>query len=162
LNKKILSLNIILLIILFALQFTVVPLISFGAISPNLPLIFVVYHSFRLKKTSALLLGFFVGILIDLINGGVVGASAFAMTVAAYVVTFIPPGFIDKEQFSIRFLLILFLSAAAYSFLYNVLDGEVLVNIFYGIFYFGILPAFYTTALSVPLLFLNSEGILNE
>ncbi len=161
-NKKTLSSNIILIIILFVLQFTVVPLIAFGSIEPNLPLIFVVYHSFRIKKTNAILLGFIIGIFTDLINGGVVGASAFSMTVAAYVVTFIPPGFIDKEQFSVSFLLTLFLSAGAYSLLYNLLDGEVFVNIFYAMFYFGVIPSFYTTALAVPLLFLNSEGILNE
>ncbi len=160
-NKKLLV-NTLLLFVLIALQFTVVPLLSLGTVVPNLPLIFVVYHSFRIKKTSALLLGFFVGIVIDLFLGGVIGASAFAMTIAAYIVTFIPSGFIDKEQFSLRFLTILFLSAGTYSFLYNLLDGEVFVNIFYAILYFGILPAFYTTALSVPLLFLHTEGIINE
>ena len=161
-KSKDLIIAVVVLFILIVVQMTIVPLISVDYIAPNFLVLFLLYYSFRLSKVKTVLLGFFVGLLYDLALGGVIGASAFSMTLTAYLITFFPSGYFDEERFAIRFLSIAILAGGIYSFFYVYLGGEVAINIFYGLLFYGVLSGIYTAIFALPLLFFGSEKLLNE
>ncbi len=160
-NRELIK-NGIILIILFLLQFTIAPLIAIDSVTPNFLILFIVYYSFKLPKIYSILLGFSIGLIYDLFQGGAIGASAFGMTLAAYIVTFFPTGYFDSEKFSLRFLMITFLSSTVYSFFSLLLAGEVPLTIIADLIFFAFLSGIFTTAFAVPLIFVSSEKILNE
>jgi len=160
-NKELIAAAVV-LIILIVFQMTIIPLISVDYIAPNFLALFILYYSFRLSKVNTVLLGFVTGLLYDLSAGGVVGASAFSMTLTAYIITFFNSGYFDEEKFGLKFLFLAFLSGGIYSFFYIYLGGNVAINIFYGLFYYGLLSGIYTAVFAIPLLFFGSEKLLNE
>ncbi len=140
---------------------TIAPLISIDFIAPNFLVLFLLYYSFRLSKVKTVLLGFFIGLFYDLALGGVIGASAFSMTLTAYLITFFPSGYFDEERFAIRFLSITIIAGGIYSFFYIYLSGEVAINIFYGLLFYGLFSGIYTAIFAIPLLLFGSERLLN-
>ena len=64
------------------LDAVVVPYLTFGWISPKLTLIAIVFAASPLRDLQAVLLGFFGGILLDALGGGLFGAGALGGLVA--------------------------------------------------------------------------------
>lgn len=58
------------------------PYLSFGWISPNLTLIAIVFAVASLRELQAVLVGFFGGVLLDALGGGLFGAGALGGLVA--------------------------------------------------------------------------------
>lgn len=160
-SKEIIS-GVAAFIVLFVFQMTIVPLISVDYIAPNFLVLFLLYYSLRLTKVKTILLGFFIGLLYDFAAGGVIGASAFSMTVTAYLITFFPGGYFDEEKFGLELLFVAILSGGVYSFFYVYLAGNVAINIFYGLFFYGLLSGIYTAVFAIPFLLFGSEKLLNE
>ena len=64
------------------LDAVLVPYLTFGWISPKLTLIAIVFAASPLRDLQAVLLGFFGGILLDALGGGLFGAGALGGLVA--------------------------------------------------------------------------------
>lgn len=64
------------------LDAVLVPYLTFGWISPNLTLLAIVFAVAPLRDLQAVLLGFFGGILLDALGGGLFGAGALGGLVA--------------------------------------------------------------------------------
>lgn len=154
---------VLIFIPLAALQLVVVPLITVLDVAPNLILILIVYCTLIYGQLFGIILGFVLGLLFDLISGGMLGASALAFTVAAFIAGyFYNENKIDINTASILFVIILFLCGFINSFLYSsIMTDNPDVNFINLILEIGILPGFYTAVLGLPIIvFKPKKGLL--
>ncbi|MBU2492564.1 MAG: rod shape-determining protein MreD [Bacteroidetes bacterium] len=145
---------ILIFIPLAILQLTVVPLISIDFIVPDLILILLVFFTLRNGQIYGSILGFLLGLLFDLVSGGLIGAAMFSKTLAGFLAGyFFSEKRVETNLDSTMFIVIIFICAFVDSLFYSLLASSetdiTIINLF---FEFGILPAFYTAAVSLPII----------
>jgi len=88
------------LLFLFALplQLKVVPLFAIKGIIPNIVSVLVISLTLQHGRFHGILAGFVVGLSMDLLGTGLVGASSFANTLLAFMV-----GFLGRQQLERKF-----------------------------------------------------------
>lgn len=109
----------LIVIISFILQSTVCRYITFGSIGPNLLIIIAASFGFMLGKKSGIIAGFFIGLLIDVFNGGVLGFHALLYMYIGYFNGFFKSMFF-KDDLKLQILLVAG-SDLLYGFVYYVL-----------------------------------------
>jgi rod shape-determining protein MreD len=70
--------------LLIAVQATLVNLVTIGPAVPDLLLIWIVYIGITTGQLRGTLFGFFIGLLLDTIGGGMLGLSALTKTLAGF------------------------------------------------------------------------------
>ena len=75
----------LLLLVCFIVQGTFLKVIAIGSISPNLILIFVVSFGFMRGKKEGIFVGFFAGLLLDIMFGTVIGFYALIYMYIGYL-----------------------------------------------------------------------------
>ena len=88
---------IILVLLCFLLQSTVMPAISIASIAPNCLLILTVSFALMRGKKEGMFVGFFGGLLIDLFFGNVLGFYTLLYTYVGYVNGFCYHIFYDDD-----------------------------------------------------------------
>lgn len=154
---------VLIFIPLAALQLAVIPLMTVFDIAPNLILILVIYYTLIYGQIFGIILGFILGLLFDLISGGMLGASALALTVSAFLAGyFYNENKIDINTASLLFIIILFLCGVINSFIYSVImTDNPDVNFLNLILEIGILPGLYTSILGLPIIiFKPKKGMI--
>lgn len=81
--KKILIL-IACILVCFLIQTSLLPYFSLAGIVPNVMLILVVSYAYMIGQKEGMLLGFFVGLLMDLFSGDLIGPYALFYTYIGY------------------------------------------------------------------------------
>lgn len=81
--KKMLIL-ILCILVCFLIQTSVFPYLSMAGIVPNVMLILVVSYAYIIGQKEGMLLGFFVGFLMDLFSGDLIGSYALFYTYIGY------------------------------------------------------------------------------
>ena len=139
------------------LQLTIVPLISFERVSPDLILILLVYYTLKNGQIYGTLLGFSFGFLFDLISGGLLGSSMFAKTLSGFIAGyFYNENKIEFNTKSSMFVIIVLVCALINSFVSAILAStEVNINVVFLFFEQGLLPGIYTSLFSLPVLMYN-------
>jgi rod shape-determining protein MreD len=155
---------VILFIPLALLQLTVVPFISYQNISPDLLIILIVYYTLLNGQLFGTILGFLLGILFDLVSGGLLGSSAFAYTLAAFIAGyFYNEKKINSNLNTLNFSFIILLSATIEIFIISILTlTRTNLSIVYLVFNGGIIPGFYTAFLSLFLLVFKPKRRIEE
>jgi rod shape-determining protein MreD len=155
---------VILFIPLALLQLTVVPFISYQNISPDLLIILIVYYTLLNGQLFGTILGFLLGILFDLVSGGLLGSSAFAYTLAAFITGyFYNEKKINSNLNTLNFSFIILLSATIEIFIISILTlTRTNLSIVYLVFNGGIIPGFYTAFLSLFLLVFKPKRRIEE
>ncbi len=69
-------------IIAIVLQLTLIPLISFDFILPDILLIVLVYFTLLKGQLFGTVYGFILGFLFDIFSGGLIGSAMFSKTLA--------------------------------------------------------------------------------
>ena len=148
---------ILIFIPLTVLQLTVVPLISVDFIAPDLILILVVFFTLRNGQIYGSLLGFVLGLFFDLASGGLVGASMFSKTLAGFIAGyFYSEKRVETNVDSTMFIIIIFVCAFVDSMFYSLLaSNESNLTVLSLFFEHGILPAFYTAVVAMPIIVLK-------
>ena len=82
--KKLITLAIT-IILCFLLQTTIFQTLKLADISPNIMLILVVSIGFMRGRTEGLLVGFFSGLLLDILYGGYLGIFALVYMLIGYI-----------------------------------------------------------------------------
>ena len=82
--KKLITLAIT-IILCFLLQTTIFQTLKLAGISPNIMLILVVSIGFMRGRTEGLLVGFFSGLLLDILYGGYLGIFALVYMLIGYI-----------------------------------------------------------------------------
>lgn len=145
---------------LLLIQVTVIPLFSLNGTVPDLLLIVLVFFSLRIGQIYGTILGFVFGFLFDLITGGLIGSAMISKTIAGFIA-----GYFSKEtkrdQYlrSFLFCLIVLLCAAIDSIIYSFFSSiDLSSNILLLLFEQGLLPALYTSAVSMIMLLFSTRG----
>ena len=87
----------LLLLVCFIVQGTFLKVIAIGSISPNLILIFVVSFGFMRGKKEGIFVGFFAGLLLDIMFGTVIGFYALIYMYIGYLNGFFKRIFFPDE-----------------------------------------------------------------
>ena len=72
-------------LVLLILQTTIVPYTAIANIIPDVLLVWIVYVAVKMGQIPATILGFTVGLFMDLISGQFIGLSALSKTVAGFL-----------------------------------------------------------------------------
>lgn len=150
--------NNLLLILAFIpviiLQLVADRFLTFNYIGPDLILILVVFISLIKGQLQGSVAGFIFGFFYDLLSGGLIGVSMFSLTIGGFTA-----GFFYNENKKVHYLssymfvFIVFLCSWIASFFHSVFESSKLpLNIFILLIEYGVIPAIYTAALSVPVI----------
>lgn len=145
---------ILIVIFSFILQSTVCRYIAFGSIGPNLLIIVTASFGFMLGNKAGLTAGFFIGLLVDIFNGGVLGFHALLYMYIGYFNGFFKSMFF-KDDLKLQILLV-----AGSDFIYGIVY-YVLRFLLRGRFHIGyyltniILPEMVYTILLTIVLFIG-------
>lgn len=135
------------------------PFISIGAIVPNLLVVLLVYFTLKYGQIYGTILGSILGILFDIVTGGFLGSLMFSLTLSGFVSGYFYSE--TRQEFytsTYFFLLIIFITAFANSFLALLLSSaEVKLSASSLILEQGVLPAIYTSIISLPILLYNQR-----
>lgn len=146
-----------LLILSLFLQFTFIPQLFSGLITPNLALMLLIAASFLYKSADIFYAAFFSGIILDIFAGTNFGSITISILLSIFFSTYLGNSFL-KELFSLRSLLILFAAIIFYNIIYfllinignyhlvfanlNYLSLVIVSNLVYSIFF--IYPILYS------------------
>lgn len=148
-------------LLLLIIQTTIVPFTSISNIIPDILLVWIVYVAVKLGQIPATILGFIVGIFIDVIGGQFIGLSALSKTVAGFFAGyFYNENKIDYTIGSYQFLTIVGLSSLFHNIIYFVIfvQGSE-IGFWTAIFRFGIFSTVYTTAIAILPVFVFSRKL---
>lgn len=156
--------TILIVIVSFLLWTTVFQSVKLANISPNIMLIIVVCYAYMRGRTSGLVIGFFCGLLSDMMFGNVIGLYAFGLMTIGFLC-----GHCQKVYFtdnSILPCILVGISDFAYELYYYVTDFLIRGRLDFGFYFVSvILPKMIYTMLVAMILFrlLNSlEKFLTE
>jgi rod shape-determining protein MreD len=138
-------------VVLLLVQANLVDMVSLKGITPDLLLIFIVYLAVREGQMYALPWGFFLGLVLDLSTGTVIGLSALSKTVAAFTAGyFYSENKITMTLATYRFLLLVFLTAFIHNAVYFVIftmGGD--IGFLGAVFGVGLASALFTTTVAI-------------
>jgi rod shape-determining protein MreD len=138
-------------------QLTLVPLVSIKSIAPDLIIILLVYFTLRKGQLYGTILGFVFGLFFDLMSGGLLGSAMFSKTLAGFITGyFYNESKILENTNTIKIVFIVLLASLIDSSFYSLLAlPEVRISISSVILEQGLLPALYTSILSLTLVLLS-------
>lgn len=137
------------------IQITVVPLIAISGIIPDLILIVLVYYSITRGQLYGTILGASYGLLIDLITGSLLGSSMLSKTIAGFAAGY----FSSETKIEINvstyyFSLIVLICAVVDDVIFSFFSAfDLQTNLFTLIFEQALLPALYTSVVSILFIF---------
>jgi len=137
--------------VLVVVQANLPGIISIRGITPDLLLIFIVYLVVKEGRLYALPWGFFLGLVLDLTTGTVIGLSALSKTVAAFTAGyFYSENKIAMSLGTYRFLLFVLLTAFVHNAVYfAVFTLGSNIGFFGAVFGVGLASALFTTTIAV-------------
>lgn len=143
--------NLLKAVILIVVQASFTDMISIGGIAPDLVLIFIVYLAVREGQLYALPWGFFLGLVLDLSGGTVIGLSALSKTAAAFTAGyFYSENKITMTLATYRFLLLVLFTAFVHNVIYFLIftlgSG---IGLFTAVFGYGLASAVFTSTVAV-------------
>ena len=159
-----LAIDILLSIVIFVLQTTVVRFLAIQGIVPDIVLLWIITLAIRRGQITATIAGFLLGLALDLISGpdGVLGLSALTKTVAGFLAGyFFNENKVLQTLGGYQLLLITALVALIHNLLYFVvfLQGSGL-GWFSLMGLYGIPATAYTTAMAVLPMFAYARKVL--
>ncbi len=138
-------------VVLLIVQANLVDMVSLKGITPDLLLIFIVYLAVKEGQMYALPWGFFLGLVLDLSTGTVIGLSALSKTVAAFTAGyFYSENKITMTLATYRFLLLVFFTAFIHNAIYFVIftmGGD--IGFLGAVFGVGLASALFTTTVAI-------------
>lgn len=108
------------LIICFVLQSSLYQFISLANVMPNLLLILVVSTAYMRGKKAGMVMGFFSGLLIDILYGNLIGLYALMQMIIGYVAGFANKVY-SKDDYTLP-LLFIAMGDFAYQFMYYIFE----------------------------------------
>lgn len=146
--------------VLLVLQASLADLLSLRGVSPDLLLIFIVWLAVREGQLYALPYGFFLGLVLDLSTGTVVGLSALSKTVAAFTAGyFYSENKVSMTLSTYRFLLLVFFTAFVHNAVYfTVFTLGSDIGLLGAVFGLGLASALYAATVAVLPMLIAARG----
>lgn len=108
------------IIICFVLQSSLYQFISLARVMPNLLIILVVSNAYMRGRMTGMTVGFFSGLLIDILFGNVIGLYAMILLLIGYIAGFANRIY-SRDDFTLP-LVFIALADFAYQFLYYIFE----------------------------------------
>jgi len=141
------------LLIVYALQSAIIPVLTISQIRPDLFLILVVIISLREGRLAGMLSGFGIGLLNDLMLPGTLGLNALAKTFVGFIVHSFPGRGYQREP--LLFGLLLLFGAFFHDFIFNTLyTFQTHWDVLAVIFRYALPTALYTAVVGTGIYFL--------
>jgi len=139
---------------LVIIHLLVFPFIAFNETVPDLVIILIVFYTLKLGQLHGTILGAVLGLLFDMITGGIIGSAMFAKALSGFFAGyFYNENKVEQNLTSYKFLLIVFLIATINSIVYSFFTtSELNTNLISMFFNQGLIPGFYTSVLALPLI----------
>ena len=147
-------------VVLLIVQANLVDMIGLRGITPDLLLIFIVYLAVKEGQMYVLPWGFFLGLVLDLSTGTVIGLSALSKTVAAFTAGyFFSENKIVMTLATYRFLLLVFFTAFIHNTVYFVIFtmGSD-IGLLGAVFGVGLASALFTTTAAILPMLVTARG----
>lgn len=145
----------LILIVLLIVQKTLIPFISLAGVTPDVLLIFVVVIALREGQIPGTVLGFIIGLVVDIVSGDFLGLGALTKTIAGFTA-----GYFYNEMNPLQPLgaYTLFIVVAVAAIVHNIIHFTLLfqgipVSFFEVVFKFIIGSTVYTVGISLILFF---------
>lgn len=151
----------IIALLLSVVHVVLLDFIAVGGITPDLLLILIVWIALAEGQFTAIIAGFSIGLLFDVISSDLVGLNALAKTVAAFLAGyFYKEGKFDQSVRSMKFLLIVFLTSFVHNLIYFFFYIK-MSEISYLSFFlkYGIALSLYTTVFAIFAMLLRVSGM---
>jgi rod shape-determining protein MreD len=148
-------------LLLLILQTTIIPFASIANIVPDILIVWIVYVAIKLGQIPATIIGFVIGIVIDLVSGHFIGLSALSKTIAGFFAGyFYNENKVDYTIGSYQFLIIVGFSSLFHNIIYFVIfvQGSE-IGFWAAIFRFGLFSTIYTVAFALLPVFVFSRKI---
>ena len=152
-------------IFLFIIQVTFVPNISVEMITPDIPILLVIYLSLLRGQFFGMILAFLYGLVIDLFAGSFVGLYALTYTIAAFITGYFYEEDRAKETLqSYFFIFIMFLSIFFSNLIYFIIfiQGTYEFNASLLITKYCLGSTAYTLVFGIFFMFIISKGKINK
>lgn len=108
------------IIVCYLIQSSMYPYIGLANVMPNMILILVVSTAYMRGRMSGLLMGFFCGLLVDIMFGRVIGLYALFYLIIGYFIGYANKIY-DRDDYTIPLILVV-ISDAVYGFFYYVFE----------------------------------------
>ncbi len=154
------GLPLLIFIPLMVLQLTIIPLISYNDIVPDLVILPVIYFAVKRGNRYGMILGFIIGFLFDLFSGGLIGPSMFSKTIAGFIAGyFYNENKIDLTLGSAFFMVIVFICSSIDSLFYSIFSvSQTDLSVSSFLLKSSILPGIYSSAFSLPSIIYNNKS----
>lgn len=156
--------TVIIILVSYLLLTTVFQSLELAGVAPNLMLILTVCYAYMRGRTSGLFIGFFCGLISDMVFGEVIGLYAFALMTIGFFC-----GYCQKNYFTDNGILpcvLVGISDLLYGIYYYVTDFLIRGRLNFGFYFINrILPEMIYTMLAAIVVFhlLNTfERLLSE
>jgi len=126
--------QILVAIFIFSAQTTWLELFSFGGVTPDLVLVWVVYCGVRYSRSSGIGAGIALGIIQDSLSGGLLGVNTLSKSLIAYFFSTLKGKFFVEGMIPIGIFLIvssIFDGLVFYFSMGTILKGEVAASFLY-------------------------------
>ena len=150
---------VLVFVAIIIVQMTLVPLLSFGTFKPDLLAVLISIIGIKYGRSFGMINGFVLGLIFDLLSGGIIGLSSFSKTINGFIGGyFYDPDNTQEKMTGYKLLLVMFLCVSIDNFFYNFISGATLsVNLFDLIFEASLLPAFYSIIVVIPVIFFRER-----
>lgn len=152
------SAYIIIVILTFLVQFTIVPLFSIRDITPDLILILVISMAFRLGQFWAVLFGCFAGLFWDLFGTEFVGLSSLSKTIVAFIAGFLGRERVERRS-SVLIVLLFFTILIHDAVYYSILSIGTAVSLWKILLQVVFPKTFYTLIIAIMLHLVWPQGL---
>jgi rod shape-determining protein MreD len=119
----------------------------------------LVFFTLKYGQIYGTILGSIFGLLFDIVTGGFLGSTMFSLTLSGFIAGYFYSD--TRQEFyssTYFFLIIIFITAFSNSFLTILLSStEVKLSVSSLILEQGVLPAIYTSIISLPILLYNQR-----
>jgi len=148
-------------VLLAIIQITLVPFLSYKQIAPDLILILVVFFTLNTGQLKGTIMGFTVGLLFDILSGGIIGSAAFSKTLCGFLTGyFYNENKMDLNLKSFMFLAIVLIIGTVDSIVYSFFSTpDFEYNLIILFFQQGLLPALYSAVVALPVVVFSSKKI---
>jgi len=153
--------TLLVFVLLVIIQITLIPFLSYRQIAPDLILILLVFFTLSAGQLKGTIMGFTLGLLFDIISGGVIGSAAFSKTLCGFLTGyFYNENKMDFNLKSFLFLAIVLIIGTVDSIVYSFFSTpEFEQNLIVLFFQQGILPALYSAVIALPVVVFSSKKV---
>ena len=151
-------------IFLFLIQKTFIPLINIEMVTPDLPILLIVFIAVKRGQIHGMISGFGYGLMIDIFSSSFLGLNSLSYLLAGFIAGYFYEENRSKEIYqSYLFIFIMFLCIFISNMIFFAIFVQGMTELSYGLLVlkYCVGSTFYTLIFGVIFMFILSKGKIN-